>query len=403
MKIGTLTILLPLNYGNALQMLALQRFIEKYGITTALLRRKGRLADDECFRWHAYCRRSMLNRIVFALTCLTFTGKFCAYLREARLLKWLLEHIRFDDAIDLPDGVAAASFPYDKVVVGSDQVWHSKSKEKELYMLSVFPDTVKRIAYAASFDKAAFPVPELDFYANQFKRFTAVSVRESSSVAMFQERFGFKPAHVCDPTLLHTRDEWCSILGIERHRYREKFNVCYIVSAQGASYYPDLLSIARRTGVPLHVFAYDCAEIPLRGENVLKVSFKALCMRLRMYFSGIRLHFAATPTEFVQRIADCECVFTDSFHGMMFATIFEKKCNVIVGGDEERQAMQAKLVDFVSGYWDDGVLSRRFNPDALGRLMQKDKLSSFISSSAKWLLQAIGSVDTLQCSQDYEI
>ena len=87
----------------------------------------------------------------------------------------------------------------------------------------------------------------------------------------------------------------------------------------------------------------------------------------------------------------------------MFATIFEKKCNVIVGGDEERQAMQAKLVDFVSGYWDDGVLSRRFNPDALGRLMQKDKLSSFISSSAKWLLQAIGSVDTLQCSQDYEI
>ena len=239
---------------------------------------------------------------------------------------------------------------------------------------------------------------DLDFYANQFKRFVAVSVRESSSVAMLQKRFGFNPAHVCDPTLLHTREEWCSILGIERRRYREKFNVCYIVSAQGALYYPDLLSIARRTGAPLHVFAYDCAEIPLRGANVFKVLFKALYIRLRMYFSGIRLHFAATPTEFVQRIADCECVFTDSFHGLMFSTIFEKKCNVIVGGDEDRQAMQAKLVDFVSEYWDDEALSRRFNPDAIGKLIQKDKLSNFISSSAKWLLKAIGNVDTSQCT-----
>ena len=76
---------------------------------------------------------------------------------------------------------------------------------------------------------------------------------------------------------------------------------------------------------------------------------------------------------------------------------------MIVGESEERKAMQAKLVDFVSEYWDDGVLSGRFDPDAVGRLTQKDKLSSFISSSAKWLLQAIGSVDTLQCSQDYEI
>ena len=60
-------------------------------------------------------------------------------------------------------------------------------------------------------------------------------------------------------------------------------------------------------------------------------------------------------------------------------------------------------VDFASAYWDDGVLSRRFNPDAVGRLTQKDKLSSFISSSAKWLLKAIGNDDTSQCSQGHEI
>ena len=105
--------------------------------------------------------------------------------------------------------------------------------------------------------------------------------------------------------------------------------------------------------------------------------------------SGVRLHLSATPPEFVACIARSDGLFTDSFHGMMFATVFEKKCNVMIGDHEERQQMSARLRNFTKDYGNHEILTPTFDPAAMRRLRITPKLQALIEHSKLWLKQAI--------------
>ena len=385
MKIGVLTVHLPTNYGNALQMLALHRYLRDQGHDAEVLSHWCEENKREISLWHDYRRQSILKWIAFAVSCLTWTGKFCALRRETKIAKWLAENVRWSSGVGWHGEFPTADVKYDAVIVGSDQVWNSNCEFVRFFFLPDFQETVKRIAYAASFNSEAFPEEDRDFCRKQLLRFSGVSVRESSSVDVVRDRVGVVPVHVCDPVLLYSRSEWMQMLSLEEHNKGRPFNMCYIVSPAGWAYYDDLIRIAKETHLPLHVYAFACTEAAIQSRNPLRVVFSMLLKRMRLFASGVRLHFSADPTEFLQRMCNAEGVFTDSFHGMMFATIFEKRCNVVVGTNRERQEMKAKLVDFVRDLGFESALSDHFDVRHMQKLGMSRPLQELIVFSKSWL------------------
>lgn len=388
MKTATLTIHLPANYGNALQMLSLQRYLISQGHTSVVLSHWWMENKKEISAWNTYCKESLLNRLIFTLACLTWTFKFKAYRRESKLNKWLTKNIQWSKETGWGGTFPFKELSVDAIVVGSDQIWNSNCSFVKFFLLPDVHDNIRKIAYAASFNANAFPSEDIDFYQNALKRFHHVSVRESSSIALINRKLGLSPTLTCDPSLLHSKDEWRKILNL-RNTTRPAYNMCYIVSPQGREYYNDILRIAKETKKRLHVFAFDCTEINIRNSNILKLTVQMLFVRLKLFFSGARLHLSADPTEFMQYISECDTLFTDSFHGLMFATIFEKKCNVVIGKHKDRQEMKAKLTDFINDYSDKSIISEKFSASAAKKISISPKLRILILNSKKWIAEAL--------------
>lgn len=388
-KVAIVTIPLPLNYGNALQTFALQRYLS-CAHAVDVIDHLAQEDEGDVYLWHAFCAKSVAHAAIFILSCLTWTGRFCAYIRESRIRAWCARLIR-KSTIRILHGKTdfkKENFPYDTVIVGSDQVWNSRARDVDFYMLEWVPDEVRRVSYAASFNAGAFPTDRAAFYREQMNRFSAVSVRESSGMKLLAVRLGVSSSLVCDPTLLLERAEWEREFNLNEEVAKDYY-MCYLVSPRALEFCDDLIRIARYSKLPLRVYGYDCTTIPLRGNDIVGCIVKTIMLRWRLWRNGIRLHFAATPTEFLQGLKSCKGLFTDSFHGMMFATIFEKPCNVVVGVDESRVQMGAKIRDFAEMYGNKAVITKRFDLAALTRLKKTPRCRELIEFSKRWLSQAI--------------
>lgn len=394
MKIGTLTLHLPFNYGNALQMLSLHRYLLEQGYDAEVLSHWYFKDRDEVLFIHNRFRRlkGFLHNL---LDIMTFGGFFMQYRREAKLDRWLFDNIAWSEERGPTGDFNPDKLPHEVVVVGSDQVWNPIHRTSEFFLLGDFPDRIRKIAYAASMGSDQFLPEKIPLFSNRLKRFDAISVREASAKEIIENQLGGSATLVCDPTLLHTKEEWCKMLGFELPQEENDELVVYLVTPDHRRKWRDLIRLARTSGKKVHFFAFQWSQwlpsfdiwhpiqtIKLVGENI--------CKRALMYLSGIRLHLSATPTEFVRCIAKSKGVITDSFHGMMFATIFEKECNVIVGEHSERRQMSARLKDFTRDFGDPGIITGRFDLNAMRRLRITPRLRTFINDSKAWLKAALG-------------
>lgn len=392
MKIGTLTLHLPFNYGNALQMFSLHKYLLEQGYDAEILSHWFYKSQDEIWMWHNFIEKSWKNKLRFVLACCTWTGVFCQYLREIKFRKWHDSMIRWSKEEGAASVFPAEAISHDVVIVGSDQIWNPKYKTSEFFLLPDFPDHIKKVAYAASLGSDLFPYEKRDFYAKTLSRFAAVSVRESSAVDILKRECSCNATLVADPTLLHTRDEWCRLLGVKEPTREKEFYMLYSVTPDGVAHWRELARLARRAGKRIHVYAFSSTCVNVSLKRPMQAAFtavKTIVKRIWLWLSGVRLHFSATPTEFVQRVADCSGLFTDSFHGMMFATIFGKECNVMIGEHEERRQMSARLRNFTNDFGNTEILTATFDPAAMRRLSITPKLQELIAYSKDWLTRSI--------------
>lgn len=98
----------------------------------------------------------------------------------------------------------------DVYMTGSDQVWNSTYNQgiDRVFFLDFLPKDAKRVAYAASFGKIELEEWEKDETEQLLKRYTAISVRESSALNILESINIHNGVHVLDPTLLLNKDEW---------------------------------------------------------------------------------------------------------------------------------------------------------------------------------------------------
>lgn len=192
---------------------------------------------------------------------------------------------------------------YDAIIVGSDQVWND-IEGKHLYYFFDFgkPYKGKKISYAPCSIITDIPRKTKRRLGKQFKKMDNISARDKTTQQLVITTSGIKPEIVLDPTFLYEFKEFSSPA---------------IVNGD-------------------YVFAYILgSEIEMGHEAVLKEIFKKygkmkvvaaiipnISLEVEKFADEVR--YNAAPNEWVNLIANSKFVYTDSFHGCVFAMKFHK-------------------------------------------------------------------------------
>ncbi len=344
MSIGLFTFTRLLNYGGVLQGLALHDTIDALtGKTVETLNAWMDPRDHHLLgkvnnpnlsfiaRWRN--RQRACNR-PFGQAEYEVRRQKTIQLLETRLNLSKREYRRPQDFKKLP--------AYDTVVVGSDQVWNSNLVSEfktNPWLTNEFPKNQERVAYAASFGVTSLPEALVPVYRAGLCQFRAVTLREALGCRLFDTILRdvvYRPMWwteepVLDPTLLRTREQWQDEIK-ERPVPEGEYLLCYLLSDVSAERIAWLrqLSQTHNLSVVLLV-SRPVAWLP-ENEPWLTVCFDA------------------DPLDFVALIAHAAYVVTDSFHGFLFSTIFQKRIAAYQPFTHIGTSVASRFFDFCKRY-----------------------------------------------------
>lgn len=206
------------NYGQQLQLYALQRFLNLHGHEAFLI----------CYDQRSDYKvsiRTYLNKI----TKPKQIYKYLEYkLKKSKSSKINSNHPRYFEDFQKQyisktgiynsfDELKATPPVADAYIVGSDQVWNPDCLSGNIYdnngpiktfFLDFVPENRPRLSYAASWGGIALSKEQERFIAPLLKKFTYVSVREQSGIDLCLQCGVSDAEWVCDPTLLFKADDY---------------------------------------------------------------------------------------------------------------------------------------------------------------------------------------------------
>ena len=321
MKLAIITLPLHINYGGLLQAFALQKVLESKGHSVHIIDYPYRktLPGIVIEVSKNIIKKYLLRRKDISFVIPEKPGKRDFEIISRNTQQFIKENIKTTEKLSKIENIhQVLKYDFDAFIVGSDQVW------RPIYAPGIYanyldflPDksTVKRIAYAASFG-----VDEWEYSARMTRRckelsqrFDAVSVREDSGIELCKEYFNIDAKLVLDPTLLLNKEQYVEL--IEKDQIPEKKN-------------------------SLMVYVLDKNE---NNERIVDNISNALgletnsVMPKQSYSRGVEnLEECVYPkvSEWLRGFFDAEFVVTDSYHGTLFALIFNKPFITI--GNQER-------------------------------------------------------------------
>ena len=219
---------------------------------------------------------------------------------------------------------------YDTFVVGSDVVWGQLPGKVNKIKFLDFKNQkdFKKVSYAPSFSCDFFPAENRKFVKQCLEDFDAISVRDRFSQRLLDE-IGIKAQRVCDPTLLLSKSEWSKLA--KKPGIKEKYIFVYLLGINSRCR-KEIEDLAGKMNLKI-------ATIPCADENL-----------------GNDVDFGdyqvpdCSPEEWIGLIQNAEYVFTDSFHGTIFSTIFEKKVLAIQKVEKGKSATDHppdRMMDFL--------------------------------------------------------
>ncbi|WP_033170667.1 polysaccharide pyruvyl transferase family protein [Selenomonas sp. ND2010] len=305
MKIGILTLWkTEFNYGATLQCYALQEYLRKKGHEPYLIRYSNKKTKRSLKRFsvgkainliRAYYAAFKKRKIVDLPR--NFEQFRCKYIDMSED-----EYVGYESLKTKPPEA-------DMYIVGSDQVWNFYKTPIECskdpihaYFLDFGNKEIKRVSYAASWDKKYLLECHIAEIKPLLKKFDYVSVREKSGIEAC-EICGCKNAEwVVDPTLLLSADEYRKIYNENPIRnVSEKYVLLYMVLTQKKVFDID--------------YIYEFAK--KRNLKVIYVAEDKTDDKYKKYYPTI--------PEWLYLIDNAEYVVTNSFHGTVFSLIFNKK------------------------------------------------------------------------------
>ncbi|QMT02579.1 polysaccharide pyruvyl transferase family protein [Gordonia jinghuaiqii] len=295
-RVGILTRHCYPNYGSLLQAIALQEALAKSGADVRVVDYVPP-SDSRFGLATASLRESrMRNSALRSAAYLAIQGPNYAVM-ASRFRGFQKKNLRLTRKITAGTDVHAIAEDFDRIVVGSDQVWNViHGALDEAYFLQPVRDAHKKYSYAASFGSG---VPTDDVETRRLLGdFQSVSVREPSAVPTLNE-FGVTVRRDVDPVLLHGRDFWAKFAAQVKRPARP-----YVLAYQlhnTSEFTRRAEELCRRTGLPLRRVNVDVKRlVGARGRS----------------------HYLVPPENFVALFRDADAVITDSFHGLSFSLMF---------------------------------------------------------------------------------
>lgn len=263
-------------------------------------------------------------------------------------------------------------------ITGSDQVWFNSlinPQNKIWYLHFGIPQTL-RIAYAASIGRNIEP-QELPIFTEMLRSFNAVSVREENAVRQCQEAGRSDAVQVIDPTLLLLRENYEDLIRSHTWKTENPYIFSYVLNIKTAEdFYVDQIERYR-------------LSVRLEHKTVSSSGY----YQARDFFSNTPPLLPTIP-EWIRLIRDAACVVTSSFHGLVFAIIFHRPFVAIplTGKHSKANARITSLLESL------GIEGRMMKPSAdFQTLMQQPiqwekvekKMNRLRDSSLQFLREAL--------------
>ncbi len=360
-KIGILTHPLAGNYGGMLQAYALHTVLKRKGFSPFLLdrdleKKPGKRAILRDW-WY------LLKRLWGPVSSECYLP-FCVERRAGKQFQHLpaagLNIVHLNDLTAIR-GKNTISW-----VVGSDQVWrgiYARWICSLPFFFLNFATPLERqnsIAYAASFGADKWEGNEYE--TSECKRlladFKAVTVREQSGVNICRSILEKDAMQMPDPTLLLNKEDYNRIIESSNTTSNDgNYVATYILDAT-----EEKLEICREVA----------ARMQLHHQCLMPVgSAKKRQER-----------FPISVPQWLRYMRDCKCLITDSFHGCVFAIIFNKPFVCLGNKDRGNARFESLLRTF--------NLSNRYISDATA-----DSIELVLASAMDWC-----KVNALRCREN---
>lgn len=391
MRLGILTFHSQLNYGGVLQAFALRRALAYLGYDAWVVDRWTTPSNIALRGLWAAGGGGVVEAIMRIFLGL---GDGTRAIRRRRTWNFIKTQLRLTKGHFAEwTEPAAQMLPVDCLVVGSDQVWNGDWNKPDVYLLKCAPERLSAVAYAASFGMRTIP-PEMEtVYREGFKRFSAISVREAEGVGLV-EAMGAEATHVLDPTLLLEPSVWQDAVPVKEHR--RPLLTAYVLAEDVEALLPKLRDFAHRHHAEVRLLVDSGLRPFPRTPKQLLRHFSWLMQRL---FSSVWPFLTAGPQEFLESFAQANWVLSDSFHALMFSSIFGKQVAILRPHSDVRKAMFARIEEFVETTTDGPVIEDTVE-SALARFERGEKMSFRQDVIAKrreaswaWLRAALDKVE----------
>lgn len=301
-RIGQMTWYQSQNYGTVLQAFALQRKLRAFGADVQLINYNPapwQQRNQSAFRKSRPFRAARMSQ-----QRLMGVAPFCSVEKDAAFKAFTSLNILETGPVATSADFSGLNSLFDAFVCGSDQVWSPRCFDPRYYLDFVANNRL-RVAYAPSFGCNELPEDVAAAVAPLIARFDALSVRESQGAHMVKRFSGKDCRTVCDPVVLLTAEEWRGISRAPFPQLAEDYCLCYFLG-RSEDNWNRARSIAEEKGLKLVI-------VPVFNGDARR--------------DGITLPNVG-PLEFLSLINNSAYVCTDSFHGLVFSTIFERDFSI---------------------------------------------------------------------------
>lgn len=355
MRVGILTFHFVNNYGGVLQAYALRRFCEKkFSVDVEIIDyRNPFVRFTDMVRLLPITR----NTKAFVRGFVTFPQRLDRIKRYRLFIK---NYLKLSDKRYMT-GISLRHCPplYDKYICGSDQIWNPiiTGGVDSTYFLDFVKDKQNTCAYAPSFGTNQIH----SFFLNKMKKYISninfLSLRESRSGEYVKSWCDRKVSTMIDPTFLLDFDEWQNIAYYEGEELPQEYILVYIMQSNYAVY-EYVKEIKKQFNLPV----VDISRYGYRPDII------------------DRSIVNAGPAEFLALFANASVVCTNSYHGLVFSMIFNKRLYLI--RSQNFALRMINLLEVLEIPTDDltqaeGLVNVIYNYEHLKEVVRKEREKSY--------------------------
>lgn len=293
MKVAIITYHYPANYGAVLQCLALQRVLTKLDVDAEVLDYRPDSSRHLPF-WRGWGIRKgqILGNLVKRWIKFRYADEM-----ERKFDEFRADYFKLSPRCSTKEEVATLADHYDVFVAGSDQVWHF-AKESVYFLDWGQPYSGKRISYAPCCGMLSQPDGNRENIRKWIMNVDCLSVRNRFSHDLVHNLTGLNPEIVADPTLLVDLSDVACEMNLPCSEYILMYTLGEEIKGGHAKV---IESIREKVGNLPVVAVVPSAHKPHRAPWADHVVYEA------------------GPRGWLWLIENSAFIYTDSFHGVLFA------------------------------------------------------------------------------------